>query len=122
MTDDELFQRNDRLADWIVRLRSAMSLMVDGHPLTAYRQVCRITDEMQAYALAPTAPTHPPLSDRAPLYKCPTCGSFSEIDYFIYSHVCETTGKRPSAQRIKQAEQIKAKYLADQEAAYDVAR
>jgi hypothetical protein len=51
LTDHEIRDRNRQLADWIQRLHEAMSLMVDGHPLAAYRQVCQITDEMQDYAL-----------------------------------------------------------------------
>jgi hypothetical protein len=62
VTDAEITQRNHRLADWITRLHEAMSLLVDGHPLSAYRQVCRITDEMQAYALALALPRGPEIA------------------------------------------------------------
>lgn len=44
-----------------------------------------------------------------PLYKCPRCGSFSSIDYFIESHACETTGRKPPQAAIEQAKAIKLK-------------
>lgn len=107
MTADEILDRNHHLTTWTVRLDRVLDRLVMAHSdrteiTRAFNELVDLRDEMDAYCLSQG--TEP---KREPLYKCPRCGSFSEIDYFIDRHICETIGQRPTARDIEHAKAIR---------------
>lgn len=48
MSDQELLERNRKLADWIIRLRAANRLITT---LEQWQEIYRVTDEMETFAL-----------------------------------------------------------------------
>lgn len=53
MSDQQLLERNRKLADWIIRLRAANRLLTT---MDDWQEIYRVSDEMEAYALGRAMP------------------------------------------------------------------